>query len=228
MIGFFKILRLFAKTLGYYFQSLTHPENILQLKQKWAQNSLAEFGYTFIEKGPRPVLKSGLILVGNHISFLDIMVLMSVSPQITFVAKKEVKRWPVIGIAAARVGTIFVDRSPSADRKMVRSEMAKQIQTQGAFVTVFPSGTTSLIETKPWKKGIFEIAQEHRVPVQAFKLNYEPLRISAYIDDDDLITQMMHIFKTESKTVTLQWLNTFNIEDPQKSAEEIRRYVELA
>ncbi len=224
----FKIIKLFSKTLLYYFESLIHPDQILHLKQKWAQNCLAEFGYTFVEIGERPISSEGLILVGNHISFLDIMVLMSVSPQITFVAKKEVRLWPIVGLAAARVGTIFVDRTPSADRHKVRFEMAKQIQEKGAFVTVFPSGTTSLIENKPWKKGIFEISQEHKVPVKAFKLTYDPLRVSAYIDDDYLLTQMGRIFRTQKKTVTLRWLDTFEILDPQKSAEQIRSYVELA
>lgn len=226
--GLLKVAFLFSKTLSYYLQSLVHKDRVLELKQKWAQNSLAEFGYEFIEKGPRPNSLKGMILVGNHISFLDIMVLMSVSPKITFVAKKEVRNWPIIGISAARVGTIFVDRSPSADRKKVRADMAQQIQQQGAYVTVFPSGTTTLDENLPWKKGIFEISQEHQVPVQAFKLSYEPLRESAYIDDDDLITQMMIIFKIKNKKVTLTWLETFEITNPEISAEKIRSYVQKA
>ncbi len=224
--GTYKVILLFSKTFFYYLKSLLHKERVLEFKQKWAQNSLAEFGYEFIEIGPRPNSDQGLILVGNHISFLDIMVLMSVSPKITFVAKKEVRRWPIIGVSAARVGTIFVDRNPSADRKKVRAEMAEQIQKKAAYVTVFPSGTTSLVENKTWKKGIFEVAKEYAVPVQAFKLQYEPLRESAFIDDDGLLSQMYALFGIKNKKVILTWLGEFPVDDPLVSAEKIRSYIE--
>lgn len=225
----FKAIRLFAMTFFYYLKSLGIAEPaVRQLKQSWARECLRQLGYQFHEIGGRPEADHGLILVGNHVSFLDIMVLMAVSPQITFVAKKEVRRWPVIGVAAARVGTIFVDRSPSADRRKDRLEMAKQIRDKAAFLTVFPSGTTSLVENKNWKKGVFEISQEYNVPVKAFKIKYEPLRVSAYIDEDDLITQMLQMFRTKNKTVTLTWLPVFKIDDPQRNAEEIRNLVELS
>jgi 1-acyl-sn-glycerol-3-phosphate acyltransferase len=223
-----KIILIFLKTFLYYLESLIHPERILELKQKWARMALTDLGYEFSEEGVRPQSQEGLILVGNHIGFMDIMVLMAVSPQITFLAKKEVKSWPLIGLIAKRVGTIFVDRSPSADRTHSRKEVADQIFQKRAFVTVFPSGTTSLIENKPWKKGIFEISQSHNVPVKAFKLRYEPLRESAYIDDDSLLGQMWRLFNIPHKKVSLTWLETFQVQDPQKAAEDIRTYVELA
>jgi 1-acyl-sn-glycerol-3-phosphate acyltransferase len=51
-------------------------------------------------------------LVGNHLSYLDIPLLMQSSPNISFVAKEEVGRWPVIGAGAHALNTIFVKRSP--------------------------------------------------------------------------------------------------------------------
>lgn len=228
MIALWHIPILFFKIFLYYIQSLLQPERILEIKRNWALMALSRLGYTLIEHGDSPKSSRGLILVGNHIGFIDIIVLMAVSPQITFLAKKEVKSWPLIGMAAKRVKTIFIDRSPSADRTKARQEVADQIFQNGAYVTVFPSGTTSLIENKPWKKGIFEISRSHDVPVKAFKLRYEPLRESAYIDDDHLLTQMWRLFQVPNKKVTLTWLETFQIQDPQKSAEQIRNYVELA
>lgn len=225
MNPFFQLTLIFGKTFAYYIQSLFQPSRILDLKLKWAHYCLTKLGYEMTELGKRPESDRGLILVGNHVSFLDIIVLMNVSPHITFLAKKEVKHWPIIGMAAVRVGTIFIDRSPSADRTKARREVAEQIQKNKAFVTVFPSGTTSLIEKKPWKKGIFEISKDHQVPVCAFKLTYTPLRESAYIDDDDLLTQMWNLFKIKNKKVTLTWLETFKVSNPEKSAEQIRELV---
>lgn len=228
MKPFWVIPLIFFKTFGYYIQSLLQPNRILEIKQNWARMGLHYLGYTLAEVGQSPQDSRGLILVGNHISFLDILVLMVVSPQITFLAKKEVRSWPLIGMAAKRVGTIFIDRNPAADRTKARQEVAEQIFKNGAHVTVFPSGTTSLIENKPWKKGIFEISRSHGVPVKAFKLRYDPLRESAYIDDDSLVGKMWQLIQVPNKKVTLTWLETFQIEDPQKAAEEIRSHVELA
>lgn len=229
MKALLKVVFIFSKTLYHYVESLFYPDQILQLKQTWALQCLRQLGYELSEIGQRPDSHDGLILVGNHISFLDIIVLMAVSPKITFLAKKEVRTWPIIGLAAIRIGTIFIDRSPSADRTQARREVAEQIQKKAAYVTVFPSGTTSLMEIKPWKKGIFEISQDHKVPVKAFKLKYTPLRESAYIDDDHLLTQMWKILKIPNKKVSLTWLEeTFEIQNPVQAAEEIRNYVELA
>lgn len=228
MKAFGVLVLIFTKTFYYYLQSFFQSQRILSLKQKWALMALSHLGYELQEFGKRPDLTKGMILVGNHIGFLDVMVLMATSPQVTFLAKKEVRSWPLIGLIAKRVGTIFIDRSPSADRTKARQEVADQIFQNAAYVTVFPSGTTSLIENKPWKKGIFEISQVHDVPVKAFKLRYEPLRESAYIDDDTLLVQMWKLLHISHKKVTLTWLETFQIQDPQKAAEEIRNYVELA
>ncbi len=225
MKAFATLSLIFLKTFFYYLQSLIYPNRILELKQKWARMGLNHLGYELIEEGERPLSNSGLILVGNHIGFLDILALMSVSPQITFLAKKELKSWPLIGLVANRVGTIFIDRSPSADRVQSRKEVAEQIFQNRAFVTVFPSGTTSLNEDKPWKKGIFEISHAHQIPIKAFKLRYQPLRESAYIDNDSLLGQMWRILQVKNKKVYLQWLPFFAVKNPQQTAEDIRNLV---
>ncbi len=228
MLNFFKVIYSFSKTFYFYARSLIHPEHVLDLKKKWAETMLKDFGYELQEIGLAPKLDEVFILVGNHISFLDIFVLMSVNKKVNFVAKKEVRSWPVVGISAARVGTLFVDRSPSADRKAVRAKIAAQIQKEKTLMTVFPSGTTSLVENKVWKKGVFEISKENAVPIKAFKIKYEPLRESAYIDDDHLLTQMMNMHKIKNKKVTLEWLDVFEVDQPEATAEKIRRLVELA
>lgn len=218
----FLVVIIFAKTFHYYFLTWLPNSSISKLKQQWAQSIMKDFGYSVQVAGIAPA-PGPLILVGNHISYLDIMLLMSAHPDIVFIAKKEVSRWPIIGVAAARAGTIFVDREAKDDRQKKRSVIADALKRQNTQVVVFPSGTTTLDENKPWKKGIFEIAKENSIQVKAFKIHYSPLRESAYIDEDNLLTQMQRVFKIKNKTAVLNWKDQHVIHSPIDSADLLRK-----
>ena len=180
------------------------------------------FGFKIKIIGNPPINKS-FILVGNHISFLDIPVLMASLPEVTFIAKDDLKKWPIIGSGASAVGTIFVSRTTGSDRSHVRDQVSKILQDHKSMVAIFPSGTTCLSEGRPWKKGAFEIAKQAQVPIQLFKLNYFPLRESAYIDDDNLLEQMSKLVKIKDKLVTLTWLEQVeSIGDSEILANQLR------
>lgn len=124
----------------------------------WLQHSsrrmLRIFKTTIRTAGTIPT--SGL-LVSNHLSYIDILVISSVTPAI-FVAKREVGTWPVFGMFAKMGGTLFVDR----ERRMRAGETTSEIQTaldQGALVVLFPEGTSSNGETVlPFKTSLLEPA----------------------------------------------------------------------
>lgn len=88
------------------------------------------------DPGDRP-----LVLAANHVSWLDIQVIHSIW-QVRFVAKSEVRDWPVIGWLSARTGTLFIERG--SGRQAVRINQA----IHAAFIDrdavgVFPEGTTT-------------------------------------------------------------------------------------
>lgn len=220
------ILAVFGKTICYVIWSFLQPKRLQELKQMWAQSLLDSFEYKIHVSGEPPVMSGRpMILVGNHISFLDILVLMASTRDIVFIAKKEVRSWPIIGFAAARVYTVFVDRENKKDRSQIRDQIAQQLKEYKAKVVVFPSGTTTLKEELLWKKGMFEVAAEAHLPVKAFVLAYTPFRESAYIDDDSLIGQMNKIVPMPVKTAHLTWLDEYKVVDPASSAETIRQKV---
>lgn len=199
-----------------------------QVKKQWAQMVIKSFGFSLQVQGTAPA-SGALIIVGNHISFLDIPVLMAVFPEVTFIAKDDLKKWPIIGRAATVAGTVFVNRSPSQNRQLVRDQVTDVLINKNKSVAIFPSGTTSLHEEKPWKKGAFEIAKEASVPVQLFRIDYQPLRASAYIDEDNLLSSMLTLFKIKNKSVSLKWLGKFeNFEQPYTFCEELRQRVVLS
>lgn len=116
-------------------------------------------------------LEPGL-LVGNHLSYLDILVLGALHP-LVFVSKAEVHSWPVFGWLARKSGTLFIRRDRRSDLVRVRQEMETAVSA-GLTVAFFPEGTTtdgSII--LPFHPGLFVGATENAWPVTPVWLGYE-------------------------------------------------------
>jgi 1-acyl-sn-glycerol-3-phosphate acyltransferase len=82
-----------------------------------------------------------VMLVANHISWLDIHVLNAVLPA-RFVAKSEVREYPLIGWLSKRIGTLYIRRARSRDVGRVIGQLT-EILHGGEPVVVFPEGTTT-------------------------------------------------------------------------------------
>ena len=197
----------------------------LVIKQSWAKIILKKLGYTLKVVG-QPPGSDVHFLVGNHVSYLDIPVIMAALPEVTFLAKDNLLSWPVISTAARAAGTLFIRRGNDTNRLYARKQVLETLRQKDKKIVVFPSGRTTLHETKPWQRGIFAIAQETQCTGQLFRLDFHPLRDSAYVDDDNLIRQLIKILKTRHKTAQLTWLEKFEpIGNPRELAENLRRKV---
>jgi 1-acyl-sn-glycerol-3-phosphate acyltransferase len=84
--------------------------------------------------------RGNVLVVANHVSWLDIFVLNAEQPA-RFVAKAELAAWPLIGRLIRNVGTIFVTRARRRDTRRVNHDAARALE-QGDVVAVFPEGTT--------------------------------------------------------------------------------------
>src|SRR2546426_8473171 len=97
------------------------------------------------------------LLVSNHLSYLDILVLAAISPCL-FVAKQEVKHWPLFGWFARLAGTVFVHRESRIQAATAASEIDAALRT-GVLVVLFPEGTSSGGEAiLPFKSSLLEPA----------------------------------------------------------------------
>ncbi|NVO06023.1 MAG: 1-acyl-sn-glycerol-3-phosphate acyltransferase [Rhodoferax sp.] len=142
----------------------------LQEIQRWSQQML---GILQIEVASTPLPPSGFagLVVSNHVSWLDILVLQSLLPG-AFVAKTEVKRWPVVGYLAQACATIFVDRSSPRSARAMVADTAAAIR-QGYAVVVFPEGTSSDGRAVgSFHANIFESAIQAQSQVLALSLHY--------------------------------------------------------
>ncbi|MFF1422265.1 lysophospholipid acyltransferase family protein [Streptomyces sp. NPDC058280] len=112
-----------------------------RLTRRWARTVLRAFGLRVRVVGrPEPRRGTGVLVVANHISWLDIPLVAAVLPG-RMLAKSEIRRWPVLGALAARGGTLFVERERlRALPGTVRTLSAAL--TAGSRVVVFPEGCT--------------------------------------------------------------------------------------
>ena len=102
--------------------------------------------------GPVPV--NGLI-VSNHLSYLDILVLCSIAPTV-FVSKADVRNWPVFGWLASLAGTVFIERERRTHVGAVNREIESAL-ADGVPVVVFPEGTSSDGQTiLPFRSSLLE------------------------------------------------------------------------
>lgn len=163
------------------------------------------------------------LFVGNHLSYLDIPVLVSAAP-VVFVAKKEILRWPIIGKAAKYAGTVFVKRSSKKSRRQTLEALRESLVDKRQSIAVFPSGTTSLNEHIPWRWGTFEVAKAINVPIQPFRLTFKPLRKVAYIDDDIFVAHLWMLLLLDEIEIHLEFGKPFYVNDPQTDAERVWKW----
>jgi 1-acyl-sn-glycerol-3-phosphate acyltransferase len=142
----------------------------LQAIQHWAAQLLAILEIEVLSNQLPQVGFAGLV-VSNHLSWLDILVLQSLMPGI-FVAKKEVRNWAVLGYLAQACATIFVDRSSPRSARLMVDRTTDAIQ-QGYAVVVFPEGTSSDgSDLGNFHANIFESAIRAGSAVQLLTLEY--------------------------------------------------------
>ncbi|MEV6833243.1 lysophospholipid acyltransferase family protein [Streptomyces sp. NPDC051133] len=142
----------------------------------------------------------GLLLVANHVSWLDIPLLTAVRPA-RMLAKTEVRQWPVAGPLAARGGALFIER----DRIRALPETVARIAgalREGAAVTAFPEGSTWCGRAHGrFHRAVFQAALDAGVPVQPVGLRYRqtdggPGTSAAFVGEDTLLASLWRVART--------------------------------
>jgi 1-acyl-sn-glycerol-3-phosphate acyltransferase len=163
--------------------------------------------------------KEAAIFIGNHISYIDIPLIMSCVP-VVFVAKKQISKWPVFGAACRSVGCIFVDRDSRNSRSDAASLIAPCIHQRKVSLAIFPSGTTLMDESKAWKRGVFKIAHENNIPLQPFRVRYQPPRRAAYLQEDHFVTHLWNVLDNDGLKASIEFHPPIYVENPDKDCEK--------
>lgn len=195
-------------TIAFRFPRLGAQQRQLEV-QDWAQRMLRSLGIALEVRGERPD-RGPLLLVANHISWLDILV-MHAARHCRFVAKADVKHWPVIGTMATAAGTLYIERESRRDALRVVHRMAESLQA-GDILAVFPEGTTSDgTRLLPFHANLLQAAVSADAPVLPVALQFfdaDTGRISrsvCYIDDDTLIGSIWRTLAGPSITAVVSY-----------------------
>lgn len=173
LIKYARLIRAFIQ--AFYILWVKFPrysrEQKLQAIRTWSAQTLLLMGVVVRVASHRDIEDMPHLLVANHVSWLDVLVIQSLHPSV-FVAKREVGQWPVVGSIAKACGVVFVDRgSPSSAKKMV-DDVANALH-HGYRVAGFPEGTSSEGHAVSlFHANLFEAAINRHVDVQPIALRY--------------------------------------------------------
>ena len=151
------------------FGALRTPERQLRV-QWWATKTLRLMGITLRVDGV-PVA-GAVLLVANHISWLDIMAVHAVCPHARFVSKADVKSWPLMRHLVDAADTLYLERERKRDALRVVHAMAEALQA-GDTVAIFPEGTTSDGQALlPFHANLLQAAIATETPVQPVAIRF--------------------------------------------------------
>jgi len=174
-----------------------------------------------------------VLLMANHISWLDIAIVHAVR-YCRFVAKSDLKHWPVIGTLTVGVGTLFIERENRRDAMRVVLTMANSLRA-GDVVAVFPEGTTSDgTGLLPFYANLTQAAISAQVPIQPLALQFvdaatgQLSTATAYAGDDSLWQSLWRTLASPPLVVivTVGAPQTANGRDRRAWTEALRTEVE--
>ena len=184
---------------------LLRPRTQRTLVRIWSRRLLGMLNVGTRLHGALFTADGNVLLVANHVSWLDVFVLNSVHP-VRFVAKAELARLPLIGRLLRGVGTLFVERARKCDARRI-NDKASAALLRGDVVAVFPEGKTSSgIDVLPFKSALLQSVVDADGHVQPIALRYrtasgEVSVLPAYVDNVTLLGSLWRITGARSLIV---------------------------
>ncbi len=212
-------------TILLVFPRLSQEQREMRI-QVWSHEMLGRIDIKLIVKG-QPANTGPMLLVANHISWLDITSLHA-ARFCRFVSKADIKKWPVIGTLATGVGTLFIERESRRDAMRVVQHMTERLRA-GDVIGVFPEGTTSDGKgVLAFHANLFQAAIAADAPVQPVALQFidhttgQRSAAPCYVGDDTLVESVWRTLCASNVAVVI----TFG--EPQLAQGRDRRAWALA
>ncbi|MGB4813133.1 MAG: lysophospholipid acyltransferase family protein [Methylophilaceae bacterium] len=189
------------------------PSNKLNLIRWWHRRLLAALNLQVTAHGFVPQAHQVIVstmIVANHISWLDIHALNSMVP-LRFIAKSDIKHWPVIGFLAKRADVLFVERDKRKDAVRIAHLTASSLSA-GDNLCLFPEGaTTDGTKMMPFKSSIMQAVIHANATVQAVAIRYPHHHggintAMAYANETTMKQSIFQILQQKNPTVELHFL----------------------
>lgn len=168
----------------------------------WSGGLLRIFGMRLQREGEP--LPGGTLFVANHVSWVDIVALHS-QHMMGFIAKSEIRRWPLVGWITTHAETIFLERGNGDSLGRVMEEMVRRLRA-GCAVAAFPEGgTRDGRALGPFHARIFATAVEAQAPVQPVALCYgahaEAQTVVAFAPGESFLGNFLRLLGEPARTV---------------------------
>ena len=206
-VAIFKLTKVVAHLLhGLLVVYVIFPKLTQAQKNKrievWAGALLAKLAIKLIVNG-RPPKAGPMLLVSNHISWLDILVIHAAG-HCRFVSKSDIKHWPVLGTLTTAGGTLYIERESRRDAMRVVHHMSEAL-TEGDIVAVFPEGTTGNgVDLLPFHANLLQAAIAVDAPVQPIALSFKDTatgqisQAASFVGDETLIGSLWNTLKASN------------------------------
>ena len=172
----------------------------------WHARLLRILNVKVTTKGTIP--EAPCLVVSNHISWLDIMVL-GATMQTGFLSKDDVAKWPVIGWLASRAGTLFIKRGGGETATL--SHSIGNFIKQGNLLTLFPEGTTTDgTSVRQFFARLFAVSIDNKLAIAPVGIRYQQpngqIDLDApYIGDQSLLENLLILMRREQTLVTVSF-----------------------
>ncbi len=158
------------------FGRLTPPQ-IELLVREWSRQMLRIMGVALVVRGTPPA-SGPVLLVANHISWLDILVMNAGKPA-RFVSKSDARHWPLLGALITGAGTLYIERGNRRDAMRMVHHMAERLRERD-ILAIFPEGTTSDGRALlPFHANLFQAAISANAPILPVALRFVDSRTGA-------------------------------------------------
>ncbi len=190
----------------------------LRLIRWWCRRLLAAFNLRVISQGHIPLKNEPLrkiMFVANHISWTDIHAINSVVT-LRFIAKSEIKSWPVFGYLANKANALFIDRDKRHDAARIVNTAALSLEA-GDNLCFFPEGTTTDgTELQPFKSSLIQAAIQANATIWPVAIRYPCSNGSintgvAYAGETTMRESMQQILLQKYPVVELHFLAPITI-----------------
>jgi 1-acyl-sn-glycerol-3-phosphate acyltransferase len=211
------------------FPMLSRRQRSDQMR-RWAAGILDIFNVSAHIEGTPPGRGEKVVFVANHVSWLDPALLMTVRPAY-FVAKSEIRAWPVLGWLAARAGTLFIERHRRHDTYRITQTLG-EVLSAGDCAGIFPEGSTtdgtalrpfhsSLLQAAVWAEAVvYPVAIRYRQPDGS--VDTAP----AYSDNISFVASLRRVLSRPEVRAELIFAQPISVEG--KSRHELAKLAEQA
>lgn len=177
--------------------------------KKWWSFVLLRICGIRVSQSGQPVQNGPVLWVVNHVSWLDIFVLNCVRAT-AFVAKSEIRSWPLIGWLAYGADTIFIERASRHAVHKVGLAMQKRFERH-QVVGLFPEGTTSQgFDVLPFYANLFEPARKSGVVIQPVALRFyhhgRRSDFAAFVGEQTLVQNMWEVLGGTGVSIEMEFL----------------------